>query len=261
MSGVFAKIGKKIFEARRLLSIVAFLALWEIAPRLGLIRANFLPPFSVCAMKLFEMIGTGEIIKHIAISLRRSFTGLGIGLLFSIPMGILIGTFRKLEYYIDPLLQTLRQTSVIALLPVFLLFFGIKEPSKYVIVFWGVWAPLLLNTVSGVKGVDPVLIKAAKSMGANQIVLFGKVILPSSLPFVMTGLRLATTSSILVLTAAEMMGASSGLGFILYDAQSKYLIPKMYAIILTMSIIGITLNYILVMLEKRVTRWQPKLNT
>jgi NitT/TauT family transport system permease protein len=251
-------IGVKILSLRRLVAIAAFFALWETAPRLGLVTAHLLPPFSVVASMFFEMLFSGELIKHILISLRRSIVGLSIGFAFSIPMGILIATFKRLEYYLDPLIQMFRQTSIIALLPVFLLFFGIKEPSKYAIVFWGVWAPLLLNTISGVKSVDPMLVKAAKSMGANRLIVFVKVIFPASFPTIVTGLRLAATASILVLTAAEMMGASSGLGFILFDAQMKYLIPRMYAVILTMSIVGITLNYLLVLLERRVTRWKPK---
>lgn len=249
---------EKILSLRRLACILVFFLVWEILPRTGLINANFLPPFSVVAAKLFEMCATGELFRNILISLRRSVVGLALGFAFSIPMGILIASFKKLEYYIDPLIQALRQTSIVALIPVFLLFFGIKESSKYAIVFWGVWAPLLLNTISGVKNVDPMLIKAARSMGAKRFVIYTRIVFPSALPTVLTGLRLAATSSILVLTAAEMMGASSGLGFILYDAQMKYLIPRMYAVILTMSIIGIVVNYGLVLLERRLTKWKPQ---
>jgi NitT/TauT family transport system permease protein len=248
----------KILSLRRLLGIAVFFAMWEALPRFGAVNANFLPPFTVVAVKFADMFATGEMIRHIGISLRRSAVGLAIGFAFSIPAGLLIASFRRLEYYLDPLIQMFRQTSIIALMPVFILFFGIKEPSKYAIVFWGVWAPLLLNTISGVKSVDLTLIKAARSMGANRFGVYTRVIFPSVFPTVVTGLRLAATSSILVLTAAEMMGASSGLGYILYDAQMKYQIPKMYAVILMMSIIGITLNYLLVLLEKRVTRWKPK---
>ncbi|MDR1216990.1 MAG: ABC transporter permease [Oscillospiraceae bacterium] len=252
------RLTSKILSLRRLLGLVVFFALWETLPRLGAINANFLPPFTVVSAKFVDMFATGEMIRHIGISLRRSVVGLAIGFAFSIPAGLLIASFRRLEFYVDPLIQTFRQTSIIALMPVFILFFGIKEPSKYAIVFWGVWAPLLLNTISGVKGVDPMLIKAARSMGAGRFVVYTRVIFPSAFPTVVTGLRLAATSSILVLTAAEMMGASSGLGYILYDAQMKYQIPKMYAVILMMSIIGVVLNYLLVLLEKHATRWKPK---
>ncbi|MDR3277757.1 MAG: ABC transporter permease [Oscillospiraceae bacterium] len=259
MNSRLKSLGRNILSLRRLLGIVVFFALWEMFPRAGFVNANFLPPFSVVLLKFFEMIGTGELFKHIFISLRRSVVGLAIGIAFSIPLGILIASFKRLEYYVDPLIQAFRQLSIIALIPVFLLFFGIRESSKYAIVAWGVWAPLLLNTISGVKGVDPMLIKAAKSMGAGRLVVYTRVIFPSAFPTVITGLRLAATSSLLVLTAAEIMGASSGLGFVIYDAQMKYLTARMFAVILTMSLIGILINYLLVVLERRVTRWKPKI--
>lgn len=255
-----ANLKFKILHLKRLLGIVAFLALWELLPRIGLIDARFLPPFSTALRTFFKLLASGELIKHILISLRRSVVGFSLGLAFAIPFGVLIGSFKKLEYYVDPVIQAFRQTSTMALLPVFLLLFGIQEASKYAIVFWGVWPPMLLSTINGVKGVDPLLIKSAKSMGASQLVIFARVILPSAVPSILTGLRLAATSSILILTAAEMMGASSGLGFLLYDAQMKYLIPKMFAVILTMSCVGITVNYLLVMLEKNVTRWKEPVN-
>ncbi len=258
MNSKLVTIGKKILSLDRLLGIFLFFGLWEFLPRAGLVNANFLPPFTVVVAKFLELLASGVLLKHVGVSLRRSIIGLALGFSISVPLGVLIASFRRLEYYLDPLIQSLRQTSIIALLPVFMLFFGIRESAKYAIVCWGVWAPLLLNTINGVKSVDPALIKAAKSMGANRFVVYTRVIFPSAFPTIVTGLRLAATSSLLVLTAAEMMGASKGLGFMLYDAQMKYQVPRMYSAILTMSILGITLNYLLVLLEKRVTRWKPK---
>jgi NitT/TauT family transport system permease protein len=273
------RLQEQILSLRRLLGIVVFFALWEILPRIVisskvsvdlfsgaettvykyLVDASFLPPFSTVIKEWWRLVFvTYEIPLHTIHSLRRSFIGLGLGFAISIPLGIAMASFKKLDYYLDPLLQSLRQTSIAAIMPVFLLLFGIKESSKYAIVCWGVWAPLLLNTIAGVKAVDPMLVKAARSMGASRLIIHLRVIVPSALPNVLTGLRLAATSSILVLTVAEMMGSVSGLGFILSLAQIKYQIPKMYAIILTMSIIGIVVNYSLVKLEKSLTRWKPK---
>jgi NitT/TauT family transport system permease protein len=245
-----------LFRLRRLLGIVIFLLIWEICGRTGVIDSRFLPPFSVVITTFFKMLASGEMITHMVVSLRRSLLGFGLGLLIAVPLGFLIGSFKKIDFYIDPLLQLFRQTSAIALLPAFMLFFGIAESSKIAIVFWGVWAPILLNTINGVKGVDPILIKAARSMGASQLTIFKKVIFPSAFPSIITGMRLSATTAILILIVAEMMGASEGLGYLLYDTQLKYQIPRMYAIIITMSFIGITVNYLLVALEKRVSRWK-----
>ncbi|MDR2656738.1 MAG: ABC transporter permease [Oscillospiraceae bacterium] len=258
LGGFWAHLPQKILSLRRLLGIAVFFALWELLPRAGFVNKNFLTPFTTVVATFANLLRSGVLIKHIGVSLQRSAIGLSLGFAISIPLGILIASFKRLEYYLDPLIQTLRQTSIIALLPVFLLLFGIKESAKYAIVCWGVWAPLLLNTINGVKGVDPILIKAARAMGATRLIVYTRVIFPSAFPSVVTGLRLAATSSLLVLTAAEMMGASSGLGYLIHYSQSLYQVPNMYAAILTMSLLGILTNYLLVQLEKRVTRWKPK---
>lgn len=248
---------KKLY--RRSIAVLLFFALWEIAPRLGLVDAVFCPPFSAVAAELGRMVGSGFLFKHLLASLQRSLIGFGLGLVIAIPLGLLIGWFRTFESYVDPLLQTFRQTSTIALFPVFIVFFGISEVSKIAIVYWGVQWAILLNTINGVKNVDPLLIKAARSMGISQLSMFRKVVLPAAVPQILTGVRLSATTSILILTAAEMMGASKGLGFLLYDSQVKYLYPRMYASIVTMSILGLVVNYTLVAVEKRLTRWKDEL--
>ena len=238
--------------------IIAFFALWEFASRAGLIDSILIPPFTKIVVKLYEIIITGELPYHMAVSLRRVGMGLLIGICFSVPMGLLIGRSKKIETFLDPILQMFRQTSSLALVPVFLLLFGIKETSKVLIIYWGVQWPVLLNTINGVKNVDPVLIKSARSMGSSAVQIFLKIIIPATLPSIFTGIRLSGTTAILMLTAAEMVGASSGLGFLVYDFQIRYLIPEMFAVIATFSILGLILNYLLVFLEKRATVWRQE---
>lgn len=247
-----------IYSSKRLLGIVFLLVLWELLPRMNVVDKNFLPPFSVVLATFWKILLSGELVGHIYVSLKRSVAGFCLGLGLAVPLGFIVGWFKQAEFYIDPIIQLCRQTSTLALLPVFMLLFGIGELSKVAIVFWGVWSAILLNTINGVKNVDPLLIKAAKSMGSNQFIIFYKVVFPAALPSIITGIRLSATSSILVLIAAEMMGASSGLGYLLMDTQLKYLIPKMYAAIMTMSMIGIIVNYIIVFFEKRVSSWQQQ---
>ena len=251
------KLSVKLFTlGYRLAAIVSFLLVWEIAPRIGLADPVFLPPFTKVLAAFWDLLRSGELITHIAQSVRRSVLGFSLGLLVSVPLGLLIGWFPRFEEFIDPLLQTFRQTSTLALFPVFILFFGIGEISKVAIIFWGVQWAILLNTIAGVKNVDPLLIKAARSMGTSSLEIFIKVIIPAAIPSIFTGVRLSATTSILILIAAEMMGANSGLGFLLYDSEVKYKIPTMYAAIMTMSLLGLLLNYSLVAIEKRITHWK-----
>lgn len=120
----------------RILSVLIFLVIWEIAPRVGLVDTVFLPPFSKVALAFWNLASTGELFKHIGVSLSRAGVGFGLGLLFAIPLGLIIGWFKGFERFIDPLMQTFRQTSVLALFPVFMLLFGIGELSKVAVIFW-----------------------------------------------------------------------------------------------------------------------------
>ncbi|QDR79286.1 ABC transporter permease [Sporomusa termitida] len=242
----------------RTLGIMIVVLVWELAPRLELVDSFLLPPFSEVIQSLFRIIASGEIFKHFSISISRSLTGFFIGIGIAIPLGIFMGWYSKLEEVVDPLVQACRNSSVLALYPVFLLFFGLGETSKMAIIIWGTIWPSLLNTISGVKNTDPLLIKAARSMGVSKLTLLYKVIAPSALPSILTGVRLSAASSILVLVAAEMIGANAGLGFMIFYFQERYAVPEMYAGIITMSLLGVTVNYLLVALEKRLTGWKEK---
>lgn len=241
------------------LSIILFLLLWETVSNLGIISKIFLPSFTTVFKELIRLLGTGELIQHIGISLFRSFTGFFLGLAFAIPFGLLIGWFKKFEKFIDPLIQTFRNLSVLSILPVFVLIFGIGEVSKIAVIFWGVLWSVIINTIDGVKNVDPLIIKGARSMGITNKDLFLKVIFPGALPSIFTGVRISATTSILVLIAAEMLGASKGLGYALYFYQANFKTPAMYAVILVMAVLGVTINYVLTTIEKKAFNWKEEI--
>jgi NitT/TauT family transport system permease protein len=238
--------------------VIVFLVLWEFCSRLGVIDSIFIPPFSKICASLWHLVRSGELGYHAYISLWRAMMGLGLGIAVAIPLGLLVGEMPVIERFLDPILQTFRQTSTLSLVPVFILLLGLGETSKVVMIFWGVLWPILLNTISGVKSVDQLLIKAAKSMNESVFGLLFKVILPAALPHIFTGIRLASTSAIMLLIVAEMVGASSGLGFLIYDFQVKYQIPEMFSIIALFSILGLVLNYVLVIVERKIIKWKPE---
>ncbi len=158
---------------------------------------------------------------------------------------------------LNPPLELFRNTAALALMPVFILILGLGETSKISIIVFGCFWPILLNTVSGVKTVDPLLIKSARSMGLSHLRLFQKVILPASVPTIFTGIRLAGAYSILILIAAELAGAKAGLGYLITYAQQNFDIGDMYAGIITISGIGLAVNQSLVYLERRFSTWRP----
>lgn len=245
---------------QRSLILFIFLGLWEVLPASGLIDRAFLPQFSEVAAALVKMIFSGELTDHLIISLERAFLGFALAVLVAIPLGILMGWYKMFERFVDPLMQAFRNTSTLALYPVFILFLGIGEASKIAILFKAALWPILINTISGVKNVDPLLIKSARSMAVSNVFIFRKVVLPSSIPSIASGVRLGASISLVVLVAAEMIGAKSGLGFLIINSQYNFMIPEMYAAIVTLVLLGLVLNYSLVWLEKKATGWREEIN-
>lgn len=249
---------------RALLARVALVALlvgaWEVVPRTGLANPVFLSPASDVARTLWELVTTGDLTRHASVSLLRIVEGLALAIAVGVPLGLGMGWFRSFERTVDGPLQAGRQVSAIALFPVFILFFGIGELSKVVIIFWAALWPILLNTVAGVKGVDPVLVRSARSMGARSGTLFRKVILPAAAPSIFTGVRLGAAYAFMVLVAAEMIGANAGLGFLVLNSQEVFAIPRMYAAIVALAAFGLAVNNALLVAERRATAWRDAAN-
>lgn len=239
--------------------VLLFFAIWEFLPRAGLVNSAFLSPPSAVLAAIVQLAQTGQLDKHVAASLQRSLAGLILAVVAGVALGLLMGVVRRFEAFVDPLLQLFRQVSALALFPVFLLFFGIGEASKIAIIFWAAFWPVLLNTISGVKQVEKLLIHSALSMGASRGFIFFKVILPAAAPSIFTGIRLAGAYSITALVAAEMIGSHAGLGFLTLNSQEIFQIPSMYAGIVLLAVLGLALNYGLALLEKRLTRWRSGL--
>ncbi|WP_395316039.1 ABC transporter permease [Variovorax sp. UC74_104] len=257
----FLKLARSLGRvAERGIGIVLFLALWEALPRLGIVSDAYLSPPSAVLASIVQLLENGQLWKHVAASLQRSLWGLVLASIAGVVLGLLVGGFRRLAAIVDPVLQLFRQTSAFALFPVFILFLGIGELSKVAIIFWASFWPVLLSTVGGVKQVDRLLVNSALSMGASRRFVFFKVVLPASLPSIFTGVRLAGAYSITALVAAEMIGAHSGLGFLTLNSQETFQIPTMYAGILLLATLGLLLNYLLALLERRLLRWRRGLS-
>jgi NitT/TauT family transport system permease protein len=237
-------------------AIVLVLAAWEVLPRLGVVDPVFVPPLSESLAAGADLLVNGQLPEHLEASLVRSLSGFGLAIVFAIPLGLLIGWYKPVADFLTPLLEVFRNTSAVALLPVFTLILGIGETTKVTFVLYACSWPILLNTISGVKTVEPLLIKSARSMGLGPVRLFQKVILPAAVPTIFTGVRLAGAYSILVLLFAEMVGAKAGLGYLILDAQSSFRIPDMYAGIITISLVGLLFNLLLIGVERRFSTWR-----
>jgi NitT/TauT family transport system permease protein len=243
---------------RRTSALALFLLLWEFGTQYLLDpgRRVFLPPLHEVLAAAWGLIERGQLQQHLSASLTRSVIGFGVALVAGIGLGLVVAWYDGLREFLTPLLELFRNTAALALLPVFVLLLGIGEASKISIVAYASFFPVLLNTIAGVRTVDPLLVRAARSLGLSSLQLFQKVVLPSAVPTIFTGIRMGGTASILVLIAAEMVGAKAGLGYLIVNAQSSFQIPDMYAGILTVSVFGLLVNLLLVRLERHFSRWR-----
>ena len=239
--------------------LVIFFVLWEILPRAGIVSPVFLSPPSEVFRAFLNLGARGELVEHFSISLQRVLIGLVLSVIVGVVAGLFLGYFKKVERWLDLLFQFFRQMSAFALFPVFILFLGLGELSKTIIIFWASFWPVLLNTASGVKSVDKVLINSALSMGASRRFIFFKIILPASAPQIFTGIRLGGSYCVMAVVAAEMIGATSGLGYLVLYSQETFNVAEMYAGIVGLAVLGLGLNYALQFIEHYFTSWKQEM--
>jgi len=238
--------------------VLAFLAGWQISSVFGWINPAVFPPLDSIVLALWKGISSGALIGDIGISLQRSGIAFAAAVVIGIPLGLFMGQVAAVERALDPLLQFFRQTSALALYPVFILLLGLGEASKVFVIFWATLFPILLSTIGGVKEVDGKLIEMAKTYDAGPLTIFRRVVLPASVPAIFVGLRLSATTALLLLIAAEMIGANKGIGFQVMNAQYNFQIPLMFAAILLLALLGLAANAVLVLLQRKLCRWsQP----
>ncbi len=239
------------------LPIVLFLLVWELTPRAGGLLRTFISPPSEVVRVLFQMALDHELSPHVIASLGRALSGLSAAALVALPLGFLLGgRFRSFQRLVRPVLSFLGNVNPFALFPLFVILFGIGELSKGVMVFWVCLWPFLHNVTLGVEAIDPLLIKASRSLGCGSLRLFFKVILPAASPSIFTGFKAATGSALFMLIAAEMIGASRGLGWLVWNAQLNFFIPKLFAATVVIALLGLGLNAALGWAERRFFKWQ-----
>jgi sulfonate transport system permease protein len=236
-------------------AVLGFLALWHLSSTQGWVSPSVLPPLDAIAAALWRGVVGGTLLDDLAISLQRSGTAFLAAVALGIPLGLAMGQVRPVERALDPILQLFRQTSALALYPVFILLLGLGEASKVFVIFWATLFPILLATVGGVKEVDPKLVEMARSYGAGRLTVFARVVLPASVPAIFVGLRLSATTALLLLIAAEMIGANKGLGFQVMNAQYNFQVPLMWAAIILLAALGLAANGLLLALQRRLCRW------
>ncbi len=224
---------------RGALTLIVAAALYEALARSGAFPQALTPTIPTIAHTLFVSLADGTMILHAAATLYRVLIGFGLAVAIGLPVGVLMGRFRPVENFALPLMSALMPIPSLAWVPVFILWFGLGNTVSVLIVFYAALFPMLLNTWSGVRAVNPIWLRAAGAMGANEHALFWKVIIPGASPFIIAGLRQSFLRSWIAVIGAEMLAGSDwGLGWVIFDAKEFLDADVMLASLIVIGLIG-----------------------
>ncbi len=243
----------------RILSIASPLALllaWEFAADVGLIDVRFFPAPSSIFAKLIEMAQSGELTENVLISLQRIVLGFLLGGVPAIVIGIAMGIWRPVRAIVDPLIVATYPIPKSSLLPLILLIFGLGEMSKVVMVAIGVFYPVAINATAGVLQINQIYLDVGKSFKASPWDTFRTIALPGALPFIMAGIKLGAGLALILIAIAEMVGAKSGIGYMIWSAWETFAVAKMYVGLFVIALIGFAVSLLLNEIERWVIRWK-----
>lgn len=250
-----AFLEQKVPAYASVLGILSILILWEAICRAGFVSPLFLPAPTAILAAGWEMTTQGDLLKHTYASLKRIALGYALGASIGIILGLILGFSRWAEAIGTSIVYSLYPIPKIALLPLIVLWLGIGELPKLTIIALGVFFPVVINTYSGVKGVDSTLVKAAVSFGSNHVNVIRKVILPGALPTIFAGLKLAAGTSLLLLVAAEMIAAEHGIGAMVLHYGNLMITTKLMVGVVVLSLLGLIFNRGLQWIENRLIPW------
>ncbi len=241
-----------------LISLFAAIALWVF---ISSTKAHvvFATPAEVFSA-LKDLFESGKLFVHIGASLSRSLSGFGLAFIAALPVSFLMGWYKPCQLILEPWVKFIKSIPPIAYISLVIVAQGVGEKAKVTVIFIGAFLIMVINIYQGVKNVDVTMIKAAQVLGAKEFVIFTRVVLPASLPFILVGMRLGLASSLTTLIAAELTGAQTGLGQMIQEASMYFRMDIVLAGILIIGIIGTILDQIVTFLERRLTSWQETRN-
>lgn len=237
------------------LPAIFFLGL-ELASRGAMVNPTFLPAPSAILATFGQITLSGAVVAPLSHTLVLLFVGYGIGCIAAICLGVLMGYSRAIYNLFEPLTELLRPIPKPALLPALILFLGLGAPMEVTIVALGTFFPVLINTIQGVRAVDPVMIDTARTFGHSTPAIWRQILLPASAPYVLAGMRISLGLALLLVVASEMLSGSGGLGDAILSAQRSFLVKESYAWLIVLALVGLVLSAVFNWTEKRVAFWQ-----
>lgn len=240
------------------LSPIALLVLWELLSRGGILDDRFFPPPTRIASTFADLAKSGELWTNTWVSLRRVLLGLALGATPGLAIGLCMGLYRPVRAALDPIIAATYPIPKSAIVPLLLLIFGLGEMSKIVMVAIGAFFPVVINTAAGVQEIPPIYRDVGRNYGASRWQTFRTIALPGALPLIMTGLKLAVGLGLILIVIAEMIGAKSGLGFMIWNAWQIFAVPTMYVGLITVSVLGVVFTLVLTELERVLIPWRRR---
>lgn len=245
-----------IERALSVLSPLMLLGLWELSARVHLIDTRFFPAPGSIFVVLGQMLQTGELVAHLGVSLQRIALGFLVGAVPGVVIGIVMGLAPIVRAVIQPLIDATFPIPKVALLPLFLLVFGIGEESKYAVIATAVVYVVLINTVAGVRNIDRIYLDVGKNLHASKLMMFTDIALPGALPLIVAGLKLGMGVALIVIVTAEFVGAKSGIGYLIWTSWQVFQVEKMYVGLVVIAVIGSGSAILLNALERLLIPWK-----
>ena len=235
--------------------ILIALSAVELAVRTGYVNGALIPAPSAVAQRVAVIVASGELFAPLATTLYLLFTAYFAASALAIAVGLLMGRFAPLYNLLEPLVEVLRPLPKPALLPPLILFLGLGDAMKLTVIGLGVFFPVLINTVQGVRGVDPTLTDTGRTFRCGGTALLLRIVLPASMPLILAGMRVALGLGLILVVIAEMLAGNGGLGYLIIDMQRSFRVQDMYAWIVILAVLGYALNALFLKVEQHAIHW------
>ncbi|HEV2009595.1 MAG TPA: ABC transporter permease [Candidatus Limnocylindria bacterium] len=241
------------------LSVAFVLTVWQLVANARIMPVLFLPGPTDVAQAFVKLFQTDDIWLDIATSGEELAIGFGMAIVLGLLLGLGMGWYTRFQYAMDPLVNFFYSTPRIVLLPLFIIWFGIDIQSKIAVIFLGALFPIIINTMSGVRNTEAALLRVARSFGASDALIFRRVVLPGSVPFILTGFRLGIGHALTGVVVGELIAARHGVGLLIATAGQTFQTPKMLAAVILIAGTGMLLTTIFQRIEHRFQSWRPQI--
>lgn len=246
---------RTVRTAQTVAPVLGALVLWQLASASGVIDRSFFPPPTAVLAKLWQLLVSGNMLENLGVSLQRFLLGFLLGAVPGVLLGLLMGWMRAVRVVLDPIITIVYPIPRIAILPLFLVIFGLGSPPIIAITALICFFPAVVTTYAGVRGLDPNLPAMARNVGATRLQVLTKIAFPAALPVMFAGLRLSLGLALTGEVAAEFVAATNGIGAEIWRSWQIYRIDEMYANIVVISAVGVVLSFILLEIQRRLLSW------